>query len=403
MGLSDPVSYNHPKGFEGMDCQDRAHRAEFPKEPVRTPTPFVWKDPATLPRRPWLYGRHLLRRQVAVTVSQGGIGKSSLTICEGLAMTSGRELMGEWVAEGLSVWMYNLEDPSDELDLRVTAAMQHHKIAPSEIEGRFYRDTGRERELCMAVSGRDGAMIVKPVMDALADEIDFRKIDVLIIDPFVSSHRAGENDNNAIDMIAKEWARLADRCNCAIELVHHARKTNGVEATTEDGRGGSALLAATRSGRALNRMADNQRKNAGISDTDLRTYFSVNRDKANLAPVGKRQWRRMESVNLANGESVGVCEVWEWPDVFDGMSSKDLLAVQNAIDGKNARLSDQAGNDWAGCIVADVLGMDVTTDKKRLKRIIATWLASGALVKGEAEGPQRRKVPVMMVGEWATE
>jgi hypothetical protein len=370
---------------------------------LQFPTPFVWQDPATLPRRPWLYGRHLLRRQVSVTVAPGGVGKSSLTICEGLAMASGRDLMGEWIADDLSVWIFNLEDPRDELQLRITAAMQHHKVAPEEIEGRLYVDTGRERELCTAVAGRDGTKIIKPVMDALAEEIISRNIDVLVIDPFVSSHRAGENDNNAIDMIAKEWARLADRCNCAIELVHHTRKTNGAEATTEDGRGGSALLAAARSGRVLNKMADNMKEDAGIPATDLRTYFAVIRDKANLAPVGKRQWRRMETFEMANGEDVGVCEAWEWPDTFDGMTSKDLLAVQNAIEGKAARFSEQAGDQWVGCIVADVLGIDVIKNRKRIKRIIAGWLQSGAFVKGEAYGPQRRKVPVLEVGEWATE
>jgi hypothetical protein len=25
-------------------------------------TPFVWKDPATIPPRAWLYGRHLIRK-----------------------------------------------------------------------------------------------------------------------------------------------------------------------------------------------------------------------------------------------------------------------------------------------------------------------------------------------------
>jgi hypothetical protein len=58
----------------------------------------------------------------------------------------------------------------------------------------------------------------------------------------------------------------------------------------------------------------------------------------------------MESVELANGESVGVAEVWEWPDTFDGMTAKDLLAVQNAIEGKSARFSEQAGEQWAGCM-----------------------------------------------------
>jgi len=129
-------------------------------------TAFVWQDPATLPRRPWLYGRHLLRRQVAVTVAPGGVGKSSLTICEGLAMASGRDLMGEWVARDLRVWLFNLEDPRDELQLRITAAMQHHGVAPDEIAGRLFVDTGRERDLCTAVADRNGTMIVKPVMEA---------------------------------------------------------------------------------------------------------------------------------------------------------------------------------------------------------------------------------------------
>ena len=95
---------------------------------------------------------------------------------------------------------------------------------------------------------------------------------------------------------------LADRCNCAIELVHHTRKTNGEEATTESGRGASALLSAARSGRVLNKMNDEMKAEAGVQD-DPATYFAVTRDKANLAPVGKREWRRMASVHLSNGDS----------------------------------------------------------------------------------------------------
>ncbi|WP_235891525.1 hypothetical protein [Thalassobius litoralis] len=63
----------------------------------------------------------------------------------------------------------------------------------------------------------------------------------------------------------------------------------------------------------------------------------------------------------------------------------------------------QAGDDWAGCIVADVLGMDATSDKKRLKRIIETWLKSGALVKVKHKDANRIERPCLEVGEWATE
>ncbi|SFF17081.1 plasmid and phage replicative helicase [Sulfitobacter brevis] len=391
------------RDFTAMAVQLDQHRTEHPNSADRLPTPFIWQDPSGLPRRPWIYGRHLLRKQVAVTVAPGGVGKSSLTIVEGLAMISERELLGEWTAKDLKVWLYNLEDPRDEMTLRITAAMQHHGIQPDEVEGRLFVDTGRERELCTAVQTREGVVIVKPEIDELAREIAARKIDVMVIDPFVSSHQAGENDNVAIDLIAKEWARLADRCNCAIELVHHTRKTNGIEATTEDSRGGSALLAAARSGRVLNRMAADEREQAGISPDDLTTYFTVTRDKANLAPIGKRTWRRMVSVELANGESVGVAEVWEWPDTFDGFDSKDLMAVQHAIDGKQPRYSDQAGNDWAGVIVAEELGLDARKDKRRIKKMIEAWLHSGAFRKTQVSDDSRRPRPCLEVGEWATE
>ena len=371
-------------------------------KPEQFPTPFVWRDPSTIPPRPWLYGHHLIRKQVSVTVASGGVGKSSLSICEALAMASGRKLMGDWTAKNLKVWLFNLEDPRDEMDRRIIAAMQHHNVKPKEIDGRLFVDTGRERALCTAIQTKDGVQIMRPVMQALAREIEVRKIDVMVIDPFVSSHQVGENDNGAIDAVAKEWARLADQCNCAIELVHHTRKTNGEEATTESGRGAGSLLAAARSGRVLNRMHKDQREEWGLSK-DLRTYFYVTRDKANLAPAGEREWRRMEGVNLKNGDSVGVCEVWKPPSTFDGVKTKDLLAVQQALNGVNARYSDQAGNDWAGVIVADILSLDATTDRKRIRKMIEAWLKSKALVKIPVKGEDRKERPCLEVGKWATE
>lgn len=390
------------RDFAEMAGQLEAHNADFPRTGAdRLPTAFVWRDPSTIPPRPWLYGRHLIRKQVSVTVAPGGVGKSSLTICEALAMASGRELLGDWTAKGLKVWLYNLEDPRDEMDRRIIGAMQHHNVTPDEINGRLYVDTGRERALSTAIQAREGVQIRKSEMDALANEIEARGVDVLVIDPFVSSHQASENDNGAIDLVAKEWARLADRCNCAIELVHHTRKTNGEDATTESGRGASALLAAARSGRVLNKMHPTLREEWGLTG-DPATFFGINRDKANLAPAGKREWRRMATVSLANGDNVGVCEVWTPPDTFDGVTVKDLLSVQHAIDGKRPRYSEQAGDDWAGCIVADVLGMDVTADRKRLKKIIEAWLKSGALVKVQVRGSDRKERPCLEVGEWAT-
>jgi hypothetical protein len=322
-------------------------------------------------------------------------------------MVSGRNLLGDTIPAPLRVWILNLEDPRDELERRITATMLHHSIQPEDVAGKLFVDSGRERGLCTATQGREGVQINVPEVEALITEIKARGIDVLIVDPFVSSHRVSENDNGAIDVVAKEWGRVAERCNIAIDLVHHTRKLGGEEASSENSRGAVSLLGAARSARVLNRMSDAQKADAGVSDDPL-TYFSVDRDKANLAPAGKRVWRRMVSVNLPNGDSVGVTEAWEWPDDFDGVKVKDLLAVQKAIQAawdndQPPRASNQAKTDWAGLIVAETLGLDAARDRARITRMIKTWQANGALREIQHEDSKRNKRPYLEVGEWATE
>jgi hypothetical protein len=106
-----------------------------PEGEIREATEFVWRDPSSIPPCPWVYGRHLIRKQISVTVAPGAVGKSSLSICEALSMASGRRLLGDWTADHLKVWLFNLEDPRDEMDRRLVAAMQHHGVRPEEIEG----------------------------------------------------------------------------------------------------------------------------------------------------------------------------------------------------------------------------------------------------------------------------
>lgn len=367
------------------------------------PTIFVWRDPASIAPRPWLYGKHLLRRQVSVTVAPGGVGKSSMTIVEALSMASGKELLGEWVKEPMRVWLYNLEDPRDELERRIIGAMMHHGITQADIEDRLCFDSGRERTLCTAIQGREGVKILKPEIEAMAEALTGRGIDVLVVDPFVSSHQVSENDNGAIDMVAKEWARLSDRCNCAIELVHHTRKLNGEVASSESSRGAVALLGAARSARVLNRMTDAERENAGLMN-DEATYFSVTRDKANLAPSGKRVWRKMASVDLGQGDSVGVTEVWQWPDAFDGVTADDAKRVQSAIFSLGhdlPRENVQAAN-WVGKIVAHILGMDLSdkSEKSKVKTMIRHWIETDVLCVEHIMDPAKgREVPFIGVGK----
>lgn len=238
------------------------------------------------------------------------------------------------------------------------------------------------------------------LIERLEAQINEHSIDVLIVDPFVSSHRVNEMDNGKIDMVTKEWVRLAERTNCAIELVHHTRKLNGVEASSDASRGASSLVNAARSSRVLQRLSNEELRDANVAG-DGCTYFSVKRDKSNLAQGGQRETFRTVSVDLGQGDQVGVVERWKKPDAFDGLSRQDTLRVQQAVDGKELRYSSQAGDAWAGHVIADVLSLDADKDKRRVKKLIEDWLKTGVLEKEDRKLRNGRSSPFLVVGEWA--
>jgi hypothetical protein len=175
-------------------------------------TAYAWRAPATIARREWLYGNLLIRKFLSATVAPGGVGKSALVTAETLAQVSGKPLLGVTVTSPLRVWLWNLEDPQEETARRIQAAALHYDLTPADISDRLFVDSGRDQRLVVATSTRNGAVIVRPVIDGLIAEIVARKIDVIVIDPFVSCHEASENDNGAMDMIAKEWARVWVTC-----------------------------------------------------------------------------------------------------------------------------------------------------------------------------------------------
>lgn len=337
------------------------------------------------------------------------MGKSSLVIVESLAIATGRALLGKMPEETTPVWYWNGEDPMEELQRRIMAAVTHYGIKPPEIAGRLFVDTGRETKIVIAEQqSRTGTVIARPVVERVVETIRKNSIGVFIVDPFVASHRVVENDNPAIELVASTWAEIADRTRCAIELVHHARKTGGNEVTVEDGRGGSALLAKVRSARALNAMSE---KEAAELDANRKQYFRVANGKANLTIVSdKADWYFMQPVDLGNGfadatgDSVGVVTPWQWPDLTSGVTVSDLRAAQNEV-AKGRWRADVQARDWVGVALAKAMKLDVTrdADKAKIKASLKMWMSSGMFVVVDGQTDKRETKKFVEVGEWATD
>ena len=360
-------------------------------------TPYAWKDAATLRRRQWLYGYLLVRKFVSATVAPGAVGKTNLIIAETLAQVSGRNLLGVQPPTKLRVWLWNLEDPQEETERRIQASALHYGLSPDDIGDRLFVDSGRDQPLVIATASRNGgALIVAPVVDSLVAEIIARKIDIIKIDPFVSSHKVPENDNGAQDTIVKEWGTVAERGNCAVHLIHHTRKSGGGnEITAEDARGGKALVDGSRVTRVLNRMTKDEATQAGVENHRL--YFRTSNDKANLQPpADASDWFRLVSVNLGNGpigspgDSVGVVTAWQWPDALAGITGAHFDRVAAVIRSDRWRENPQAGK-WVGKAVAQALDLDPDNkaDKAKINGMLKAWRAAGSLIAVEGKDHKR--------------
>jgi len=397
--LEAGVSYDTETGEIVDDAKALAGRPKTLKA-----TPYSWPDCASIQPREWLYGQQLIRRFVSATVAPGGVGKSSLLIAEALSMVSGRALLhGIEPIASLNVWIWNGEDPIEELNRRIAATAKHYGIKREECPGRLFVDSGRDLRLVIAETVKGGTVIARPVIQAIKATVLENKIDVLVIDPFVSSHRVSENDNSAIDSIAREWANIADATGCAVELVHHVRKVGDVEVTVEDARGASALISAVRSARVLNRMTKDESEKAGVENGRL--YFRVDNGKSSMSPSHERAtWYHMRSVDLENagpfqqGDCVGVVTEWKKPNPLEGVSVSDLRAVQETVAGGRWRENSQA-KDWVGRAVAQAMGLDASNKQHRSKimGLLKIWKASGALVEvdgHDAKGMARSFVEI---------
>ena len=356
--------------------------------PRITATPFAWPDPATIPRRRWLFGQWLLRGEITAVVAPSGVGKSTITTALGLSLASGNPFLDKALPEGArTVWLWNLEDDIDELNRQFTACGLRHGIAANDCGNRIYLDSGLDQRLCTAVEAERGVEIIEPVYENLKAEIEARGIDVMIVDPFVSSHEVDENANVMIDRIVKRWKQLAKDTGCAIVLVHHTKKLGGREVRAEDSRGAVALIAAARIVLTLNVMNEEEAKRFGITEKkERRAMVRLDNDKANRSPAENAHWFKKESVDLGNGDGlnpsdhVGAAVAWTPPDPFDGIDPRDLYNVQLAIDEGDYRDNVQA-KDWAGNIVAEIIGADLSDDaeKERVKSLLKGWKSSGAL------------------------
>ena len=401
---------------ERMDQQNQAMNIAL--EPTQShteddtahewPTPYTMFDALSLPRREWIYGYDYIKKYISVTASAGGIGKTSAIIVEALAIATGKDLLGVQVKQQTNTWIINLEDPISEMQMRTLAAMQHYGITPDDVTGKLFMDGEDTMQITLAAEGRDGLIQNDELLAFMIRKIKANNIGVVILDPFVSAHLVNENNNGSVQAVVAMLRKLARDTNSSVQLVHHIRKGNGDDATIDSVRGAGSLISAARAARVINRITPEDAQALGVDEQESLGIFRIDDGKANLAPPSdKATYRRMVSVEIANGERLGVATEFKLPDLFDGITTKDLYKVQRTVakaeENDQAYRSDVRAKNWIGQAVAEQLDLDIDKpgDKARAKAVAKQWINTGSLKIADIPSKRHgRDVPCVVVGEW---
>ena len=316
--------HDHDKKPDGAAKAEQPGAAAAPSSPSPTieATPFRRFDPSKIPAREWLYGGHYQRGIITATVGPGGGGKSSLDLVELMAMCTGRSLLDEQPLVRCRAWYHNAEDGLDEIYRRIAAVCQHYGIAQDELDGWLFVTSGLTMPIKIATARTSRPVIEAATVGAIIQTITANEIGVVSFDPLVATHGATENITGEMDMVIREFARIANVTECAVEIVHHTRKPapGQEELGVLDSRGAGAIIDAVRSARVLNPMSKADADKVGVDEVDRRLYFRIDRGKANMAPPAAARWHKFESIDLPNGDSVGVATAWQYPGQGDAAS-----------------------------------------------------------------------------------
>ncbi|GLR89462.1 AAA family ATPase [Bradyrhizobium iriomotense] len=254
-----------------------------------------------------LYGYDLVRGEITVLGSPGGVGKSSLAIGMAVSITTGKELLEEKIRGGdLKVLLINAEDSGEEIKRRVWAFCMAHGITEHEL-GRLF------------VAGADNPCVQRLSLlrtnlkgHSELDEAGFTKLrealqtfspDVVVLDPLVALCGSGNmNDNAGMSLVMRALKGLAAEFDCAMLIVHHNRK--GGEAGSAEAISGAAAIVnlARRAIMPVTLSADEALK-LGVPHSERFKYLKLVDAKSNLAPRGSEPpFYQLHSVELPNAE-----------------------------------------------------------------------------------------------------
>jgi AAA domain len=364
----------------------------------------IWSAGADIekpPPRGWLLGNAFCRRFLSSLFGDGGVGKTAIRYAQVLALTTGRELIGEHVFQRCRVLIVSLEDDADELRRRILAPRLHYGIGASEVDGWLFLSAPGGGAGKLMAADPHGRAVTGQLAAKLEAAIVAHKIDLLMLDPFVKTHAIAENLNSQMDGVAQILTDLATKYDVAIDAPHHISKGTPEPGNADRGRGASALKDACRIVSTATTMSPDEAEAFEIPEQERRLYVRVDPGKVNITrSAGAAKWFKLIGVRLDNGtelypsgDEVQTVEPWKppetWTDLSNDMLNQILDVFEAGIPGGNFYTDAPRASERAAWRVVQELAPFKSEAQSR--EIVRTWVANGVLVEFDYENPKTRK------------
>jgi hypothetical protein len=291
---------------------------------------------ANIPHRRTLYGFDLVRGEITVIGSPGGMGKSSPAIGMAISIAVGKELLGEKIlGSNLKALLINAEDGTDEIRRRVWAACLAHGVGEHELQRLYVTgvDDPRIQGLSFLRTNERGYSEIDAAGFAqLRAALQSLLPDVIVLDPLVALCANGSmNDNPSMSLAMRALKRLAIEFDCAILIVAHTNKT-GDPGTAGAISGAASIVNHSRRAIMPVTFTATEALKLGIVSEHWR-YFKLVDAKSNLVPRGvDPPLYRLHSVELPNPEP---------PTYPHGDNVQAVVRVQLPIQGGGTGSSDE--------------------------------------------------------------
>ena len=303
-----------------------------------------------IPPRDWLVANLCLKKYITGLVAPGGTGKSSLALALGISVASNNDILQLGARQQANVLVINNEDSYDELRRRIAGITTQFGINPISLKDRLFYESGYEKKYMLSEMSDSGQKETAFASDLIKYMLE-KEIGLLIVDPFVSTHNAPENDNTAMDQVMSIYRKIAAKTGAAITLIHHTRKqqdTKGSSAGNADiARGASALKDAVRVVATLTPMSTVEAKAITFDAQKQSRHFRLDFAKQNFSPACVNAWWfRMESCLIDNGEHVGVPVPVNLKPLFSNSVSKVKWSDLSVAEALERIFGNAASRDW---------------------------------------------------------